>query len=190
MRYGGYWPTCAQYWDTMRINLARENEFTHEAQHIIAHKDQYLPIQEATGVPYAMIGIIHLREGNLNFNTYLGNGQFLSMRTTIVPKGRGPFKSFYDGALDALAVDGLSSIKDWRLEKVLYYCESFNGFGYEMYHGVPSPYVWGGTNIQHIGKYTSDGHWNGSVWDPQPGCAPVLKKIMEMDTSVVLPRET
>jgi lysozyme family protein len=174
----------------MIISGDRIDEFTHEAQHIINHKAQYKPIEDATGVPWAMIGIIHLRESNCNFATYLGNGQLLTHRTTIVPKGRGPFASFYDGAVDALKFDGLASIHDWRLEKILYYCESFNGFGYEMYHGVPSPYIWGGTNIQKIGKYVSDGHWNGAVWDPQPGCAPVLRKIMDLDPTVTFERES
>ena len=190
MRYGNWWPTAAEEWDRMVINSGRTSEFLHVAQYIIAHKDRYQEAEAATGVPWYMIGVIHWREGSGNFNTYLGNGQLLSHRTTIVPKGRGPFSSWQAGAIDALKLDGLADVKDWRLEKILYWTESFNGFGYELYHHLPSPYVWGGTNIQRAGKYVADGVWNPNVWDPQPGTAPILKTIMALDPTVDPARET
>lgn len=189
MRYGQKWQEYARQWDAMKINSARSAEFTRIAQFAIDHRTRYQAIETASGVPWAMIAILHRRESDADFRTYLGNGERLDRVTQLVPKGRGPFPSFEAGAIDALHIDGLDAVKDWRIEKILYYCEMFNGFGYAA-RGLPSPYVWGGTNVQKPGKYVADGKWNGRAIDPQPGCAPILSIIAHMDPSVVLVRET
>lgn len=181
----------------MRINSERVAEFETDARRIIAHKEQYQEIETATiagprAVPWWLIAIIHLREASLDFKAYLGNGQPLDEETTEVPAGRGPFTgpdAFLNGAIDALRIDGLTSVLDWRLEKALYYQELFNGAGYSM-RGLPSPYIWGGTNIQKRGKYTSDGVFNSRVWDTQPGCAPILATLARLDPTISLVRET
>lgn len=191
MRYGNKWPQYARDWDRMTIKPNRQKEFTIAAETIFAHKDIYKDIELFTTVPWYLIAILHLRESDMDFKTYLGNGDPLSRQTVNVPAGRGPFTgehAFRDGAIDALKVDGLSSVKDWRLEKILYYCEIYNGAGYDM-RGLPSPYVWGGTNIQKAGKYVSDGRFSSSAWDGQPGCAAILKTLMAVDPSIVLKRE-
>lgn len=171
----------------MVINSNRRAEFVSLANYAVAHKAQYQEVERATRVPWAMVAVIHRREGNGNFGTYLGNGQSLAHRTTIVPRGRGPFSSFLVGAIDALKVDGLTDVIDWRLEKQLYWCTGFNGWGY---WPRPSPYIFGGTSIQVIGKYTSDNVYDGSVWDTQPGCAPMLAEISALDHTVKFVRET
>jgi lysozyme family protein len=199
MRYGTKWPEYARQWDAMKINASRRTEFERYAGKLIRHKPQYAAIEEGTahdgvgpegqGVPWYMIAVLHLRESSADFNTYLGNGEPLNRKTRLVPKGRGPFASFYDGALDALKIDGLSNVLDWRLEKVLYYCELFNGAGYHN-RDLPSPYIWGGTNQQKRGKYIADGRWSGTVMDTQPGCAPILAVMADMDRTIMFTRET
>lgn len=195
MLYGRKWHEYSLQWDMMKIANVRKLEFVKIAAYAFANRQRYLVIEENTDVPWAMIACIHKREsdaqdheGNPLFNSYLGNGQPLSRKTTIVPKGRGPFASFEEGAIDALKYDHLTSVKDWRLEKVLYYLEIFNGAGYDI-RGVPSPYIWGGTNIQKPGKFVSDGRWNGTVMDMQPGCAAILAAIIKLDPSSELKRE-
>lgn len=189
MKYGSKWPEYAKQWDAMKINASRVAEFDKLARFALANKARYKVIEAATGVPWFLIAVIHRREGNANFNTYLGNGQSLARVTTIVPKGRGPFPTFEAGAIDALKIDGLDKVRDWRIEKCLYYCETFNGFGYAN-KGLPSPYVWGGTSIQKPGKYVSDGRFSSTVMDTQPGCAPILKCIANLDPSITFTRET
>ncbi len=189
MRYGLKWPVYAKEWDGMVIKPSRLPEFTAIAKKILANKARYQAIEAVTGVKWYHIAVLHMRESSGNFNTYLGNGQPLSQRTTIVPKGRGPFKTFEEGAIDALKIDGLSSIHDWRLEKILYYCETFNGLGYEA-HGLPSPYLWGGTNQQKPGKYVRDGVFDSAAMDTQPGCAPILATLAKMDPTIHFTRET
>lgn len=195
MLYGRKWPEYAAQWDKMKISAGRKAEFQQIAEYAFANRQQYLVVEENTRVPWAMIACIHKREsdaqdkhGNPLFTSYLGNGQPLNKKTTIVPKGRGPFDSFEEGAIDALKIDKFTLITEWRLEKALYYLELFNGTGYEL-HGLPSAYIWGGTNIQKPGKYTSDGKWNARVVDGQPGCAPMLWAIIQLDPSSEIKRE-
>ena len=189
MRYGLKWPEYAKQWDSMKINPKRMAEFEVLAKFALTQKSIYEAIQRATSVPWALIAVIHRRESDADFNTYLGNGDRLDRRTTHVPKGRGPFKTFMEGAVDALQLDGLASVQDWRLEKMLYYCEIFNGAGYHN-KGLPSPYIWGGTNIQKFGKYVADGKWSSTSMDSQPGCAPLLWMIAKLDPTVEFVRET
>lgn len=172
----------------MKINSSRKAEFDRYASKLLEHKSRYQEIEKRTGVPWTLIAVLHMRESDANFNTYLGNGEPLNRKTRLVPKGRGPFKSFEDGAVDALTLDRLTNVKDWRLEKMLYYAELFNGAGYDM-RGLPSPYIWGGTNQQKAGKYVSDGRWNGRAWDGQPGVAPILASIAKLDPTVEFKRE-
>lgn len=192
MRYAIKWPQYAQQWNKMEIKANRVAEFNKIANTILVHKDRYVGIEKLTGVPWHLIALLHMRESSFNFNTYLGNGQTLSRPTTIVPAHRGPFlgpDAFEKGAVDALRIDGLSSIIDWRLEKELYEMEIFNGTGYDG-KGLPSPYVFGGTNIQHPGKYVADHVFDPHVWDPQPGCAPILATLAKFDSTIKFIRES
>src|SRR4051812_3840926 len=148
----------------MTITPPRLGEMARYAQFAIDHKAQYTAVESASGVPWWLIAVLHRRESDADFTTYLSNGEPLNCVTRIVPKGRGPFPTFLAGAIDALKQDGLSSVIDWRLEKALYYCELFNGAGYDN-RGLPSPYIWGGTSIQRAGKYVSDGVWSSTAMD-------------------------
>ena len=187
MRYSAAWPVYAEEWDRMVINPIRVHTFDELARYAIKHKDQYRDIEKLSGVPWAMVAVIHRRESEGNFLTYLGNGQPLHMRTTLVPRGRGPFRNFTEGAIDALRIDGLTAVSDWRLEKQLFFMTSFNGWAAA--YGFHSPYIWGGTNVQRRGKFIADGVFDPNVWDTQPGCAPLLKTIATLDPSIVFTRE-
>jgi len=188
MRYGLKWPEYAKEWDRMREREGRVAEFQHDARRIVGHKERYQAVEAKTGVPWPLIGVLHLREADLDFSTYLGNGDPLNRPTRHVPRGRGPFNTWEEGAIDALKLDGLTNVKDWRLEKMLYYAELFNGAGYDM-RDLPSPYIWGGTNIQRPGKYVADGRFNPRVWDGQPGVSPILSEIAKLDPNVQYVRE-
>jgi lysozyme family protein len=194
MRYSIIWPTYAKQWNRMTIKANRVNEFTGYAKQLLAHKDRYVSVEKQTGVPWWLIAVLHLRESNANFGTYLGNGQSLKRRTTIVPKGRGPFSepnAFEKGAVDALRLDGLINVKDWRIEKALFWTETFNGWGYaNMRPSMPSPYVFGGTNIQQPGKFIADHVFSKRVMDPQPGTAPILQMLAKLDSTITFVRES
>lgn len=174
-------PEYRRLWKEMQVVKTQAAEM--QAKKIIAHKKRYKAIEGVTGVPWFVVGCLHMRESNGNFNTYLGNGQPLNRVTTIVPKGRGPFESFEEGAEDALVtVEHLDQIKAWGPEHVAYAMEKFNGFGYRHPNrNIPSPYLWGGTSVQRRGKFIRDGVYDPNVMDPQLGGMAVLRQIMELD---------
>lgn len=207
MKYGEKWPEYKRQWDSMKINPDREKAFLSFAKFAISHERIYQRIEAATvkkdvpltGVPWAMIACIHWRESGGDFDTHLANGQPLSQRTTIAPVGLGPYTgsdAFFDGAVAALDHEGFREVIDWRLEKILYQLESYNGRGYEM-RGLPSAYLWGGTNIQRPGKFGGyvggvfvDNHFFPDVIDGQLGCAGMLATMMTIDLSIQFARET
>lgn len=187
--YASKWPEYATQWDIMKIDKDRLPQFQHYADVAIRHQPEYMKIQEATGVPWQLIAVLHRRESDANFKTYLGNGDPLNKKTVNVPAGRGPFKDFVEGAIDALRYDKLDKVvRPWPIEKVLYHAEKFNGWGYSN-KGKPSPYLWGGTNIQEAGKYVADGKWSSTTWDKQPGCAPILWLLTNIQNTQYM-RET
>ena len=103
-------------------------------------------------------------------------GEPLNRVTRLVPAGRGPFLTWTDGAVDALKLQGFDKVVDWSIEHALYLAEEYNGFGYA-WKGLPSPYVWGATNLQKPGKYVADGKFDANVMDSQIGVAALLQII-------------
>lgn len=96
-----------QRWDAMHISQDKGPAFKAVADRLTFHRPRYEAVSKALKakgyeVPWEVIAVIHQRESSGNFNTYLGNGQALNKKTTIVPKGRGPFSSWEEGAIDAL----------------------------------------------------------------------------------------
>lgn len=151
------------------------------ARRIISNKSRYKSIEQATGVPWQVVGLMHYRESNLDFACNLHNGQSLGKRTTIVPKGRGPFESFEESAYDALVtLKKLDQITDWSIERICYEMERYNGFGYQGRKGG-NPYLWGGTNNYTKGKYVADHVYDANHVDAQLGVMPILKRVYDLD---------
>jgi lysozyme family protein len=170
-------------WDGMVINAAKANAADVAAKRILFGMARYKAVEQRTKVPWFFIGLCHMREGNFNFGTYLGNGQSLSRPTTIVPIRRGPFASFEDGAVDALKQQGLLGISDWSLERIAYCLEGFNGFGYRA-KGVNTPYLWAGTNRYTSGKYVADHVFDPEAVDQQLGSMAVLSRLCVINAEV------
>lgn len=147
---------------------------------MIANKTRYEQIAHVfpnQGLKWSTIALLHEMEAEQDFNKYLGNGQDWSKSTTIVPKGRGPFLSFKDGAIDALHYDGIDQIQDWSKGNLLYVLEGFNGRGYALYKGINSPYLWSGSNCYSAGKYIKDGVYDKDAVSSQIGIALMLKQL-------------
>lgn len=145
-------------------------------------------------LPWYFVGIIHFLETGLNFNAHLHNGDSLKQRTVHVPKGRPkadpangfPYGyTFTESAIDALLLKGYNKEQHWSLKDMLYRFESYNGFGYELYHNMHSPYVWSGTNHYEKGKYGADGKYDPELISKQIGAAPLLRYLTDKTLSVV-----
>src|SRR5262245_48526988 len=161
--YGSRWPQLAKWWDA--ASPTNSNETAATAKRLLGGKARYQSIEAKTGVPWYMIALIHEREASGRWDKKLAQGDPLNQRSRNEPI-MGPFDTFEEGAVAALEHDGLHRVKDWRVEKVLYYCELFNGWGYYN-KGVPSAYVWGATSVQKPGKWIRDHVWDDSYWDKQ-----------------------
>lgn len=179
-------------WDGVQIKTDRKVAMEAAANKVAAGRRHYEAISAAVRVPWWFIGFLHLRESDCNFARHLHNGDSLQRRTVQVPANRPPWKprngkayTFEESAEDALMMKGLHLIKDWSIERILYEAERFNGFGYLQYRGIPSPYVWGGTNKQKPGKYVADGVYSPTTWDVQPGVAAVLKILLDREPDLL-----
>jgi lysozyme family protein len=148
-------------------------------------KSRYQAVEKLTGVPWYFIAVAHEREASQNWNTQLGQGDPLNHVSVHVPRGRGPFKTWEDGAVDALVhcQPFAASNKDWSVGGLLTMLEEYNGLGYAA-HGVPSPYVWSGTDQYHSGKYVRDGVYDPNVVDQQLGCAGLLLAMIALDPTI------
>jgi len=174
-------PSNLERWG--RAKFTRSTPINTWAAKITANRSRYEAVSAKTGVPWDVIGVIHYRESACDFAGVLHNGQKIigtGKKTTIVPKGRGPFKSWEEAAIDALmnCSPFLAKRKDWSLGATLDALEAYNGLGYRN-KGLPSPYLWAGTDQYVKGKYVSDGKFDPNHVDPQLGVAPLLMKIRE-----------
>lgn len=172
-----------QKFATMRIT--RKDAVERAARRILALKPRYQAVARATGVPWIMLGCLHMRESSNDFRGVLHNGQHIigtGRRTSIEPKGRGPFSSWEQAAVDACKIKGWVGrpASYWDLGRILYEMERFNGWGYA-YKGRPSPYMWAGSDQYSRGKYVADHVYSSTFVDPQLGVGPVYKRVMELE---------
>lgn len=163
--------------------FTRSTKINAASAKIAANRSRYELVAKATGVPWDVIGVIHYRESSNDFRGVLHNGQRIigtGKKTTLVPKGRGPFSTWEEAAVDALANchPYLAKNKDWSLGTTLDKLEAYNGLGYR-YKGLPSPYLWAGTDQYVKGKYVADGKFDPNHVDQQLGVAALLMKLRE-----------
>lgn len=177
-------------WANLEIRPARLADANAVARKAINGKATYQQIERLTGVPWYFAALCHYRESNFDFETYLGNGETLHRITSIVPKGRGPFATFVDGAVDAFRVENFIGAQDWSIARILYRLEAFNGFGYHA-KGCNSPYLYGGSTLYgppeaRAGKFVRDHVFDSNHVDSQLGTAVILRAMMSLDSSISL----
>jgi lysozyme family protein len=185
----------SQRWPRMHLKATRLSEFAAVAKRLVSSKDRYEAISAATQVPWFIIAVIHEREASGDFTKQLGQGDPLDHVSVHVPAGRGPFfnhpddppghDAFYRGALDALIECDPHAAKwgDWSVGGALTLLEEYNGLGYAA-HGLPSPYVWSGSDQYVSGKYVRDGVFSAGTVDVQLGCAPLIASMAAFDNSI------
>lgn len=162
---------------------------------MLSHKDHYQSIADQIKekhrlhVPWWAIPLVHEREcprGVDNWTCNIAQGSPFNVKSRIIPHS-GPFGSFDLAAMDALVVQAprLAQWTNWSLGGVATINEMYNGTGYAR-RGLPSPYVWSGTNIYVRGKYVADGRYDANKVDTQIGVIVSLKALMALDASIVL----
>jgi len=181
--YADLYPEIHEQWTTMKVTRLF-SAISNEANLLYRNRGMYQKIAGLTGVPWEFVAIVHLREAGAadvgRWQCVLHNGERIvgsNRRTTLVPKGRGPFSTFEDAAVDALKLEGLLTPREWSAERMLFHLEPYNGWGYRN-RGQASPYIWSGTQWYSKGKYVADGVFDPDVVDQQVGCAPILHELL------------
>ncbi|MBR0855676.1 hypothetical protein [Bradyrhizobium liaoningense] len=170
-----------------QAKLTRAPEFAPVARRLVAAKTRYQPVSARTGVPWWFIAVVHERECSQSWRGSLAQGDPWDHVSRNVPRGRGPFKSWEDAAVDALVACApfAARNKDWSVGGTLTKLEEYNGLGYAA-KGRPSPYLWAGTDQYKSGKYVRDGVYDPNVVDKQLGCVGLILAMMRLDASIKL----
>ncbi len=152
---------------------------------LVAAKARYQVVEAKTGVPWAVIAVIHERESSQSWKASLAQGDPWDHASIHVPKNRGPFASWELAAEDALVIcpPHAANWHDWSIGGALTLLEQYNGTGYAV-RGLPSPYIWASTDQYHRGKYIADGHFDPNAIDHQMGCAALLGRMMLLDSTI------
>lgn len=172
-------------WDKAKIKSSFEISVDKAVMLYLRTKERYEEVAKMRddGVPAPVIFALHYRESDNSFRCHLHEGSSLLHRTVYVPKGRllppdNPPYQWEHSAEDAIYVcdrlEGDWAFISWSLDKI----ENYNGAGYRN-RGVPSPYLWSGTDIYKSGKFTSDGHYSSGAIDQQLGVVAILKRMKE-----------
>jgi lysozyme family protein len=172
-----------QRWQSAK--LTRATEFAPVAKRLVTAKARYQEVERIAGVPWFVIAVIHQREASQRWDRSIAQGDPWDKVSTHVPKGRGPFAWWKDAALDALkhCAPYATNWKDWTPGGAMTLLELYNGLGY-FRKGLPSPYVWSGTDQYRRGKYVADGVFDPNVIDQQLGCAGLILAMQALDPSI------
>jgi lysozyme family protein len=168
-------------------NAKLTRDFSSVAKRLVSTgaKSRYQAVAARTGVPWAVIAVIHERESSQDWRGSLAQGDPWDRVSIHVPAGRGPFRSWEEAAIDALVncPPYIARSRDWSIAGTLARLEEYNGLGYAS-RGAPSPYLWSGTDQYRSGKYVRDGVYDPGVVDRQLGCAGLLLAMMELDPTI------
>jgi lysozyme family protein len=179
----------ARRWAAMHVNPAAIPALDRVAAQLVAPvaMAHYQAVSASTKVPWWVIAVIHERESSQNWKDSLAQGDPWNRVSTHVPRGRGPFTSWEQAAVDALenAAPYAARNTDWSAGGTLTLLEEYNGLGYAK-RGMPSPYVWASTNQYVKGKYVADGRFDPNAVDRQQGCAALLARMAIKDPSIML----
>lgn len=186
-------PWYKRMWASCEILKGQEGKVANAAALIQKGMPHYLEVAELLNAKnksnFAFIlGAIHFKEASCDFRGCLHNGEKIigtGRKTTIVPKGRGPFATWVDAAVDAIGIESsrwkklLAGSDD--IGDILWALERYNGTGYISGSGRSenSPYLWACSNVNDgNGKYVSDGRFDSNASTlSAPGAAIILKQF-------------
>ena len=198
----------ANRWQAMHLLASRIPQFDATAARLCAAdaKARYQGVETRLteagfqGPKWWFIAIVSEREygGPPHWDRQLGQGDLLNQISRHDPAGRGPFldhsgdvtpgnDAWTRCCLDALidCAPYAAKWKDWSVGGTLTIFEEYNGLGYAA-RGVPSAYVWSGTDQYVSGKYVADHVYDPKKVDVQEGCAPILAVMMVLDPSITI----
>jgi lysozyme family protein len=165
---------------------AHKKEMVQFMNHYASNVDRYEEVAKEANLPYELVAVIHWRESDGNFNTYLHQGDPLGHPCIHEPRyPQVPiFNEWEPAAIHALGmkkdIQQLFGIgfTTYDLNKLCSFAEEYNGLGYRKYHHCASPYVLGGTTGYKKGFYVEDGKFDPEAVDTELGVLPMLRAII------------
>lgn len=171
-------------WMRMDFDPGFEAGIITAARRVLQGRERYMRVASVVGCPWYFVGALHNMEASCNFEGVLHNGEKIigtGRKTKLVPKGRGPFESWEDAAIDAL--HAFKGMEDWDIGIMLKRAEMYNGLGYLKNHPEENtPYLWAQTTINDgRGKYVADRKYDTNAnSNGQVGFAAILKQLERM----------
>ena len=174
-------------WNAVRLNPQANIALDTLVRRFQRTEKIYREIQamRSNGVPAEILFCLLYREADNDMTCSPAQGDPLTHRSRHVPRGRipgvNPPYTFLQAAEDAYYSPNLDHLDTKRWDLVgfaLWNCELFNGPGYAK-RGLPSSYIWSGTNQYRRGKFVADGRFDPMAIDKQLGVAAVLKRMAE-----------
>ena len=182
----------SERWAKMHVDHVVSPLFDRVAARLCAleAKMHYEAVSAKTKVPWWAIAVIHEREASQSWRANLAQGDPWDQVSTHVPRFQGPFRSWEEAACNALVRCSpyAGQWGDWTSGGALTLLEDYNGTGYAA-RGLPSPYLWSGTDQYKSGKYIADGHFDAAAVDHQLGCAGLIARMALIDHSVKFDKE-
>jgi lysozyme family protein/peptidoglycan hydrolase-like protein with peptidoglycan-binding domain len=188
MKFSEMKDTYRELWATVKVTDMSATDAV--VDKIMKNQARYEKVQKMSGVWWPVIAAIHNLEASLSFKGHLHNGDPLTAKTFHVPAGRptgNPPFTWEESATDALAMKHTDQVDFLDTpEEILWYCERYNGWGYQTGAGrnsTPnkrSPYLWSKTNHWQKGKFVADGSFNREAGSAQVGVAAILKRMEEL----------
>lgn len=123
---------------------------------IARNKARYVDVERMTGVPRAIVAVIHSKEASLAFDRNLLNGEPYNKITQLHPAGKGPWPTWEaaaaEGVNELVARNLIRDVSRPTVAQVACLLELYNGAGYQK-KKLHTPYLWSGTNHYQKGKF-------------------------------------
>ena len=173
-------------WETMTVFDDWKSKAKPIADRIVANKARYEGAVAGTSVPWWFVAIVQAMEADFNFwfQRHLHNGDPLTARTVQHPAGRpatgAPPFTWEQSAQDAMEHQKLTKIARWPLVIALFQWHRYNGVENEYKRrGIPTPYLWSGSQHYSKGKYVRDGVFDSEAVSQQVGAAVLLRILVD-----------
>lgn len=164
---------------TLRILPGKRGACMVAAQKVMRGKTRYKNAGALCGVPWTVIGLIHLMECGCSWNRQIINGEHWNLKTKLYPPGLGPWDSWEDAAVVGMQRFRKRYPSVWSVGTIGLFLERWNGMGYAS-RNVNSPYLWSMSNHgEGVGKFVADGKYDASAVSDQVGAMVALSLIEE-----------
>lgn len=186
----GWAESYKQLWNTMTIRPEWKKTVDAIAKKIVANQGRYAAAVAGTNVPWWFIAVVHAMECSLRFDQHIHNGDPLTARTVRVPRGHPPTGSppfsWEVSARDSITYEKLDKVTDWSLTSILFHWHRYNGINNEYKRrGIPTPYLWSGSQHYRKGKYVKDGVFDSEAVSAQAGAAVILRALVDLGAVTV-----